>query len=122
MTLLIMELSSQRVTCDETTDRLSVSGAGWWPVRLALLNAAQRAEDTRENFKRELNAHLAVFHCPSGEFPENYQSDGSSSLGRGHQSTGTDRGLDSYRAGLAMRSRQDCQHWVSILIISCWLL
>jgi len=44
--------------------------------RLALLNAAQKADDTRENFRRELDADLEVFHCPSGEFPEDFRFDG----------------------------------------------
>jgi len=45
-------------------------------MQLALLNAAQRAEDTRENFRRELDADLEVFHCPSGELPEDFRFDG----------------------------------------------
>ncbi len=45
-------------------------------MRLALLNAAQRATDTRENFRRELDADLEVFHCPSGELPADFRFDG----------------------------------------------
>jgi len=45
-------------------------------MQLALLNAAQNAEDTRKNFRRELDADLEVFHCPSGEFPDDFRYDG----------------------------------------------
>lgn len=45
-------------------------------MKLALLNAAQRADDTRENFRRELDAELDVFHCPSGELPDDFRYDG----------------------------------------------
>ncbi|PSP82739.1 GMP synthase [Halobacteriales archaeon QS_6_64_34] len=45
-------------------------------MHLALLNAAQRATDTRENFRRELDADLDVFHCPSGELPADFRFDG----------------------------------------------
>ncbi|PSP92892.1 GMP synthase [Halobacteriales archaeon QS_4_62_28] len=45
-------------------------------MRLALLNAAQKAENTRENFRRELDADLDVFHCPSGELPGDLRFDG----------------------------------------------
>ncbi|SIR76925.1 type 1 glutamine amidotransferase [Natronorubrum thiooxidans] len=45
-------------------------------LRLALLNAAHKAVDTRQNFHRELDAELTVFHCPSGEFPESFRYDG----------------------------------------------
>jgi GMP synthase (glutamine-hydrolysing) len=45
-------------------------------VRLALLNAAHEAEETRQNFQRELDADLDVFHCPSGELPERFRYDG----------------------------------------------
>ncbi|MFW5950420.1 MAG: type 1 glutamine amidotransferase [archaeon] len=44
--------------------------------RLALLNAAHEAADTRRNFTRELDADLEVFHCPSGEFPDGFAYDG----------------------------------------------
>ena len=43
---------------------------------LALLNAAHKAEDTGRNFRRELDADLEEFHCPSGEFPEDFRYDG----------------------------------------------
>jgi len=45
-------------------------------MQLALLNAAQKADDTRANFRRELDADLEVFHCPSGEVPEDFRFDG----------------------------------------------
>ena len=45
-------------------------------LRLALLNAAHKAVDTRANFQRELDADLDVFHCPSGEFPDDFRYDG----------------------------------------------
>jgi GMP synthase (glutamine-hydrolysing) len=45
-------------------------------MQLALLNAAQKAETTRENFRRELDADLEVFHCPSGELPPDFRYDG----------------------------------------------
>jgi len=45
-------------------------------LRLALLNAAHEAADTRENFRRELDADLDEFHCPSGELPEDFRYDG----------------------------------------------
>jgi len=44
--------------------------------RLALLNAAHEAADTRRNFERELDADLEVFHCPSGELPDELEYDG----------------------------------------------
>jgi GMP synthase (glutamine-hydrolysing) len=44
-------------------------------LRLALLNAAHEAEDTRQNFRRELDADLDVFHCPSGELPGDFRYD-----------------------------------------------
>jgi len=43
---------------------------------LALLNAAHKAEATGRNFHRELDADLETFHCPSGEFPEDFRYDG----------------------------------------------
>ncbi|CAI50908.1 glutamine amidotransferase (homolog to GMP synthase subunit A) (plasmid) [Natronomonas pharaonis DSM 2160] len=43
---------------------------------LALLNAAHKAEETKENFHRELDADLETFHCPTGEFPDDFQYDG----------------------------------------------
>jgi GMP synthase (glutamine-hydrolysing) len=45
-------------------------------MRIALLNAAQRADDTRENFVRELDAEVEAFHCPSGELPADFRFDG----------------------------------------------
>jgi GMP synthase (glutamine-hydrolysing) len=44
--------------------------------RLALLNAAHAADATRRNFRRELDADLEVFHCPSGEVPPDFRYDG----------------------------------------------
>lgn len=44
--------------------------------RIALLNAAHDAEDTRRNFRRELAADLEEFHCPAGEIPDSVQYDG----------------------------------------------
>ena len=44
--------------------------------RLALLNAAHAAADTRRNFQRELDADVVEFHCPSGELPETFRYDG----------------------------------------------
>ncbi|WP_324758589.1 type 1 glutamine amidotransferase [Haloarcula sp. GH36] len=45
-------------------------------TRLALLNAAHAAEDTRRNFRREIDAELVEFHCPSGELPDTFAFDG----------------------------------------------
>jgi GMP synthase (glutamine-hydrolysing) len=45
-------------------------------MRIALLNAARRAEGTRENFRRELDADIEAFHCPSGELPGDFRFDG----------------------------------------------
>jgi len=45
-------------------------------MRLALLNAAQRAADTRRNFERELEADLVEFRCPAGELPAGLEFDG----------------------------------------------
>lgn len=44
--------------------------------RIALLNAAHEVEDTRRNFRRELDAALVEFHCPSGEIPSDVRYDG----------------------------------------------
>src|SRR6056297_3272584 len=44
--------------------------------RIALLNAAHAAVDTRRNFHRELDADIETFHCPSGELPDSYAYDG----------------------------------------------
>ena len=43
---------------------------------IALLNAAHKADDTRENFRRALDADVTEFHCPSGELPTNFCYDG----------------------------------------------
>jgi GMP synthase (glutamine-hydrolysing) len=43
--------------------------------RIALLNAAHDAVDTGRNFRRELDATVAEFHAPSGEFPEDFRYD-----------------------------------------------
>jgi GMP synthase (glutamine-hydrolysing) len=45
-------------------------------MRIALLNAAQKAAETRENFRRELDADVETFHCPSGELPADFRFDG----------------------------------------------
>ncbi len=44
--------------------------------RLALLNAAHAAEDTSRNFRRELDADIDEFHCPSGDLPADFRYDG----------------------------------------------
>ncbi len=44
-------------------------------LRIALLNAAHDGADTRRNFRRELDADLVEFHCPSGDLPETFQFD-----------------------------------------------
>ncbi|WP_136717127.1 type 1 glutamine amidotransferase [Halorientalis salina] len=44
--------------------------------RIALLNAAHEPDDTRRNFRRELDADLVEYHCPSGEVPRSYAFDG----------------------------------------------
>ena len=44
--------------------------------RIALLNAAHGPAKTSRNFRRELDADIAEFHCPSGEFPEEFGYDG----------------------------------------------
>jgi len=44
-------------------------------IRLALLNVAQNPEETSRNFRRELDANIVEFHCPSGEFPDTFQFD-----------------------------------------------
>lgn len=44
--------------------------------RIALLNAAHEAVDTRRNFRRELEAEVVEFHCPSGELPDSFAFDG----------------------------------------------
>jgi GMP synthase (glutamine-hydrolysing) len=45
-------------------------------LTLALLNAAHEPQPTERNFRRELDADLASFHCPDGEFPTGYGYDG----------------------------------------------
>jgi GMP synthase (glutamine-hydrolysing) len=44
--------------------------------RIALLNAAHKAESTERNFRREIDADTAEFHCPSGDLPESFAFDG----------------------------------------------
>jgi len=44
--------------------------------RIALLNAAHSKAETRRNFRRELEAEIVEFHCPAGEFPEDFRYDG----------------------------------------------
>jgi GMP synthase (glutamine-hydrolysing) len=44
--------------------------------RLALINAAHDAHDTRRNFRRELDADLAEFHATEGQLPPNFDFDG----------------------------------------------
>jgi GMP synthase (glutamine-hydrolysing) len=44
--------------------------------RIALLNAAHAATDTRRNFERELDADLVEFNCPDGEVPSSFAFDG----------------------------------------------
>ncbi|MFC6904602.1 type 1 glutamine amidotransferase [Halalkalicoccus tibetensis] len=44
--------------------------------RIALLNAAHEAAETQRNFRRELDADLEAFHCPSGELPDDFRYDG----------------------------------------------
>ncbi|MFB6163575.1 MAG: type 1 glutamine amidotransferase [Haloarculaceae archaeon] len=44
--------------------------------RIALLNAAHDGADTRRNFRRELDADLVEFHCPSRDLPATVGFDG----------------------------------------------
>jgi GMP synthase (glutamine-hydrolysing) len=44
--------------------------------RIALLNAAHDGDHTRRNFRRELDADLVEYHCPSGEVPDTFGFDG----------------------------------------------
>ena len=44
-------------------------------LRIALLNAAHDGADTARNFRRELDADLVEFHCPSRDLPETFQFD-----------------------------------------------
>jgi GMP synthase (glutamine-hydrolysing) len=43
--------------------------------QVALLNAAHKAESTGRNFRRELAADIAEFHCPEGEVPPDFRYD-----------------------------------------------
>ncbi|WP_280538134.1 type 1 glutamine amidotransferase [Halopenitus sp. POP-27] len=43
--------------------------------RIALLNAAHDAANTRRNFRRELDADLVEFHAATGEIPNGYDFD-----------------------------------------------
>ena len=45
-------------------------------LRIALLNAAQTADRTERNFRRELDADVASFHAPSNQLPETLRYDG----------------------------------------------
>ena len=45
-------------------------------LRIAFLNAAHEGEDTRRNFRRELDADLAEFDATGGELPEGFDFDG----------------------------------------------
>jgi GMP synthase (glutamine-hydrolysing) len=51
------------------------TGAPATAPRIALLNAAQRASETSRNFRRELDAEVVEFHCPSGEIPTGFGYD-----------------------------------------------
>ena len=44
--------------------------------RIALLNAAHGPKETSRNFRRELDADIDEFHCPSDEFPDGFGYDG----------------------------------------------
>jgi GMP synthase (glutamine-hydrolysing) len=44
-------------------------------LRLALLNASYDPEETRRNFRREVDADLVEYHAPSGEIPETFGFD-----------------------------------------------
>jgi GMP synthase (glutamine-hydrolysing) len=44
--------------------------------RIALLNAAHEAAETRRNFRRELDADLVEFNCPAGDLPDTFAFDG----------------------------------------------
>ncbi|QSG08729.1 type 1 glutamine amidotransferase [Halapricum desulfuricans] len=44
-------------------------------LRIALLNAARSAAETRRNFERELDAELVEFNCPDGELPSSFAFD-----------------------------------------------
>jgi len=45
-------------------------------LKIALLNAAHAADDTRRNFLRELDADVEPFNCPAGEVPPDFAYDG----------------------------------------------
>jgi GMP synthase (glutamine-hydrolysing) len=45
-------------------------------LRFAFLNAAHGDENTRRNFRRELDADLAEFDATAGDLPANYEFDG----------------------------------------------
>jgi GMP synthase (glutamine-hydrolysing) len=44
--------------------------------RIALLDASHTVETTRRNFRRELDAELAEFHCADGNLPSGFDYDG----------------------------------------------
>lgn len=44
--------------------------------RIALFNASYNQEDTRRNFRREMNAELVEFAVSSGQFPQSINFDG----------------------------------------------
>lgn len=44
--------------------------------RLALINASSAPQNTRRNFRRELEADLAEFHVADEEYPPNFDYDG----------------------------------------------
>ena len=44
--------------------------------KIALLNAAHAADDTRRNFLRELDADVETFGCTDGELPADFAYDG----------------------------------------------
>jgi len=44
--------------------------------RIALLNASHEVTHTRRNFRRELDAALVEFHCPSRQLPSDFRYDG----------------------------------------------
>lgn len=45
-------------------------------LRIAVLNAAHRDENTTRNFRRELDASLAEFDATDGEVPDGFDYDG----------------------------------------------
>ncbi len=42
---------------------------------MALVNASQQADNTRRNFRRELDADLAEFHVVDGQYPQGFDYD-----------------------------------------------